>query len=964
MLVGRTGLSPVMVGRTAELDRLVAMVGTRPEPAVALVAGEAGIGKTRLVQELVSRVADTAVVLAGQADPGSSGRPMELFLDALEGARAADREATRPTGGGAPTGGARPDGAGGDEQGTPAPDGRNPEGPWATLLATARDPARPPDERVLAAVELVRRRTAGVPGVVVFEDLHWADAESVSVFEQLAEPSGGRLLVVGTYRPDGLARGHPASELLPRLERRHSVTHIQLGRLSPGDVGTFLHAVDGRDPSYRVVEALHGRTGGNPFFLEALVASSGPVPAGELAVMPLPWTVAELIRTQVDELDDEVRRIVTAASVLGRRVSFDLLAAVTRTSEDDLIGLLRAAVDSGLLVEADPDVFGFRHEIAREAIQGALLGRERRRLHEAALDALRRAGSADHAVLAHHARGAGRYDDLVAEARLGVHEALARGSSFQALHLAELALTEAEDDIDLLCAAARSAWLADLVDDAAAHADRWLRVARTSGDIEEEAAALSVRMRVDYEMGDLEALAMSTDELIAVVDRLPTEAGRAEAMASIAQSYMLRDLVEPTCDWADKARALAESHDLPRVRIASLVEKGSMLMTRSETLPEGRALIEEAADEAERTGEHVLAARALNNLVWHARQWSEPDDVRALIERMGRHAQAAGFDSLANAAQIQARAQLAAVEGDLDRAMAFLDDGRRRPSTSRTRGPRLAVLRAGLALEAGDLDGAACFTEQAKPVSQRTAIGVLGLDLHLALRLGDLVAGRRLLADMVAAVTEEGFADAAQVHDLVSAALAAGLAPEEMRPLVEWIGADVGHRLPAQNAWRRLIDGQLAEAEGRAAEAARLYDEASTTLRAAHGVLAGHQGTAHVGAARTLVALGRIDEARAHAARAAALLARWRGWRVDDLRAVERRLGIGDAPDGPVALTGREREVAALLAEGLTNAQLADRLVISPRTAAVHVSNILTKLGMASRAEVAAWAVREGLARA
>jgi len=109
------------------------------------------------------------------------------------------------------------------------------------------------------------------------------------------------------------------------------------------------------------------------------------------------------------------------------------------------------------------------------------------------------------------------------------------------------------------------------------------------------------------------------------------------------------------------------------------------------------------------------------------------------------------------------------------------------------------------------------------------------------------------------------------------------------------------------------------------------------------------------------VALGRLDEARAQVTEADKHLSRWRGWRVDELRAVERRLGIGTEPSGPGALTPREREVAALLAEGLTNSVVAERLYISPRTAAVHVSNILAKLGMSSRAEVAAWAASGGL---
>jgi predicted ATPase len=135
MLVGRSGLSPVMVGRGAELDRLVGLIDARPDPSVALVAGEAGIGKTRLVQELVAHVPAGALVLAGQADPGAESRPMELFRDAL--------------GSVATSGGAQ---AGRD----------------AALLEAVDDAHRAADERVRAGVELVRRLTEGTAGVVVF----------------------------------------------------------------------------------------------------------------------------------------------------------------------------------------------------------------------------------------------------------------------------------------------------------------------------------------------------------------------------------------------------------------------------------------------------------------------------------------------------------------------------------------------------------------------------------------------------------------------------------------------------------------------------------------------------------------------------------------------------------------------------------------------------------------------------
>jgi DNA-binding NarL/FixJ family response regulator len=110
--------------------------------------------------------------------------------------------------------------------------------------------------------------------------------------------------------------------------------------------------------------------------------------------------------------------------------------------------------------------------------------------------------------------------------------------------------------------------------------------------------------------------------------------------------------------------------------------------------------------------------------------------------------------------------------------------------------------------------------------------------------------------------------------------------------------------------------------------------------------------------------LRRLGEAKEHAAIAGKLLARWGGARVEELAMLQRRLGGGDSVEGPDALTPREREVVALLAEGLTNGEIASRLFISPKTASVHVSNILAKLSMTSRTEVAAYAVRAGWADA
>src|SRR6476660_189713 len=181
---------------------------------------------------------------------------------------------------------------------------------------------------------------------------------------------------------------------------------------------------------------------------------------------PLPWSLGELVRSQLGDLTTEQRCVLETAAVLGRRVGFDILATVSGYAEDELIPILRHLVARGLLVEAEADAFSFRHALAREAIESDLLGRERRRLHQAALDALRDMGSDDFTAIAHHAHGAGQFDDMLAAAREGARRSLHAGSTYQALQLAELGLSEAGDDSELLDLASRAAWLSGLLGDA------------------------------------------------------------------------------------------------------------------------------------------------------------------------------------------------------------------------------------------------------------------------------------------------------------------------------------------------------------------------------------------------------------------------------------------------------------------------------------------------------------------
>jgi DNA-binding CsgD family transcriptional regulator len=199
------------------------------------------------------------------------------------------------------------------------------------------------------------------------------------------------------------------------------------------------------------------------------------------------------------------------------------------------------------------------------------------------------------------------------------------------------------------------------------------------------------------------------------------------------------------------------------------------------------------------------------------------------------------------------------------------------------------------------------------------------------------------------------------VHTVVAAGLRAGATAAELEPLRHRNsggpqGPDAGAARPESDS-RALVEGQFAEASGDLEAAVDLYRRGAAATEALYAY---ERGTARVGAARCLIALGRLDDAKAEVVEAESLLGGWEGWRVEELEAVRRRLGLGGDVAGPDALTPREREVVALLVEGLSNADLAARLYISPKTAAVHVSNVLAKLGMSSRNEVAAWARDEG----
>jgi len=750
--------------------------------------------------------------------------------------------------------------------------------------------------------------------VMVFEDLHWADEATLDLLRYAgrridATPS----VLVLTFRDDEPGGGHPLQTVLGELSRTGAVVRVSLRPLSSAGVARL---VAGRRDD---ADAVYRRTGGNPFFVTEVLAHAGE---------RVPGSVRDAVLARLAALGDPQRSALETLACVPGRVDEELASELV-----DHHGAVEQLVAGGLLSRDGPGI-AFRHELARLAVVESLPADRRRSSHRAILAAMERRETADAAVLTHHAIEAEATERVLVHARRAAAEAAAAGAHREAASFLLRAIERADrlapaERAALLGARGYELYLTDRIEEAIAAREEAVRLREEVRDRVAVGAGHRWISRLAWVAGRRSLAEQHAALAVELLEEAgdPRELGFAYSNRSHLAMLARDDVAAVT--WGERALTLAEQLGDVELRAHALNSVGTALAAADD--PGGRALQLESIALAREHGLDDHIARGYANLAW--------DEVE--------------------------RRRLAGAESILREGLVFtsrreLDAGRRYLLGCRA---RLHLLR-GCWTAAAD-DAATVLAEPASPVRRIWPLMILGL---VRSRRGD-PGGDEALAEAWALATQ---LDEAERLASVAAARAEHAwitgAPSQLDELRDVIRRAGGLRggWPAGEAasWLRRVAGadevgsglvlpapfalQLA---GDAIAAAAAWRELGCPFEAAVALTDADDETALLRALEELTELGAEGTA-------------------GRVRRRLRELGVSGVPRGPrpatrtnpAQLTARQVEVLELLAAGLTNAEIAAELVISPKTAGHHVSAILDKLGARSRLEAANAARELGLA--
>jgi DNA-binding CsgD family transcriptional regulator len=842
-----------------ERDQALAILGGAAERArtgrgsTMLVAGEAGVGKTTLVDTVAQDSNDR--VLRGACEPLFTARPLGPFIDIA--ASLPEPLASAITGGGRAH----------------------------VVLADLLD-------------ELTVR-----PSMVIVEDVHWADKASLDLIALLGRRMAqtASLLVV-TFRNDELAADHPLRHTLGALVGQASVQRIRLQPLSIDGVARLL----GRNR--HEAHQMYQRTGGNPFFITQVMAESDAT---------LPVSVADAVLARVARLALPERQLLEALSIVPGPVSPELVSELGGSNADHLEKLF----ESGMVVQSRNDI-AFRHEIARETVAATIGPLRAMDLHRTAMRASIAAG-ADPAIVAHHAEGAGDVEAVRRFAREAADAAVRVGAHREAAAQYGRAIRVGDPDplleAELLELGGHQAMLSDRFDTALAWMERAVALRRDLGDARPLSVALMSLGRVEGCYGMPDDAVKSWSEAFDVIRDQPDCPEHARAQSGQVIARWNEGCFEEALEGAHLAVELARRHNDHAVMAISLKHVGVLELYLDDEA--GWDHILEATTVALRANDTENVGGAYLALIESAasrRRFSIVDQyVMSAIEYCSDH----GLDLWTRYLEA-ALARSLMDRGRWDEATAALPQDVESSSSPLPRvaaGNVLGLTRA----RRGD-SGAATILLQAWE---------MGVGSEAEVR-----------APTMAAVLEARWLGL--IGDVPSQAMLRELMIQADRQHARWdvaasawwakcLGLDLPARQHGDSPWWLMVDGRFDEAAERWRSLGCPYEEALALCFSA--------------VADDLDAgLELLDQLGAASARAAVT----RDLRLAGRRNIPRGMR-STTRSNPAGLTDRELEVAKLVAEGLRNLDIAERLVVAPKTVDHHVSAVLTKLAVPNRSAVA-----------
>ena len=979
-----------LIGRAAELAELEAALSEAADerPSIVFLAGESGVGKSRLLAELQERAVENgALVLAGDCvDLGESELPYVPLVAALRPlARSGDPALTEPVRAAvAPLlPGLAPDS---DHR---SPDTR-PDEPHATSLTQSRL-----FEGFLSLLNALGEQR---PVLLLIEDLHWADRSTRAALAFLARSLvAERVLLVCSYRPDELHRRHPLRPLLAEVERNARARRVTLEPLTREELADQLTDILGQPPEPELLERLWTRSGGNPLYCEELLA------AGLDGRGAAPDTLRDALMLRVEHLSEPAQEILRLVAV-GQRTDHALLAETSGLDERTLRDALREAVDSHILVADDDGRYRFRHALLREVVEDDLLPGERAAHHLALARALaprasEQGGAVLTAAVAHHFAAAGEQPAALewsVHAATAAERVYAHGEAGAQLERA-LELWErvpdaeqraGEDHVGVL-------WRAGQAASALGHPARQLALYETALDELDPATdphraskMLEGIARAQRSLNRPKSSIATLERALELVEGVDGKAGEARArlLAGLARGRMLDG-------------RFGEAVDTARQALDATLAAGMRWAEghARNTLGFSLAMIGEVDEGAEQLRHAISIARERDDLADLGDAYVNYSDM---LHILGRSDEARAI-TLEGREAVGDRRPIATMWLDCQLAEFAYDVGdweeseRRLPDPLRWTGVHtrvnLSLRRAYLALGRGQHEEAreimAELSELAADSSEPQFVGPVAiLTAELRRREGDLDAARAAIdrgldqmefctddAARVSAVAAAGVtveADAAQRARDLGDQEAETAAVRRVDDLLSRVAAAAVRTRPVECA---LLLGARAEA-GRAAgrpdpaafaRAAQAWSELTRPEPAA---------TLRWREAEAQIARGDREAATAAACAAEEIAVRLgAGWLRGEIEglAARARLDIAlehdeepsdepEADDG-FGLTSRERQVLALVAEGATNREIGAQLFMAEKTASVHVSRILSKLNVRSRTEAAAVAHRNRL---